>query len=220
MTWRFYAPAILSSGGPTASYTYNATYQDTSNLTTYTFTSSSVGTAAADRLVVVLIHARGGSDQAINNVTIGGGGATLHLNASSGFNNFGMASYALTTGTTATISVNFVGSRSRCQIGVYSLYGLGSSTPSDTVSGSTASSISIDVVDGGILLAGCSVSSTVATKTVTYSGTDTLGEDYDQTLETFVQCVGDSCLLTQTATARTISWASSSTGLGGAAVWS
>ncbi len=58
---------------PNATLNASAATGSTSNLTTYTFSSQSIGTANANRVVAVIVQTQG----TVSTVTIGGIGATL-----------------------------------------------------------------------------------------------------------------------------------------------
>ena len=114
---------------------YNALVSDTTDLTTYTFSSAALGTAASDRKVVVTIHGRSTnpSTRTISSVTIGGVTATEAVSVSNTIGNRCAIYVAdVPTGTTGDIVVVFNDTMQKCAVGSYAMYGAGSSTPTAT----------------------------------------------------------------------------------------
>ena len=172
-----------SSSSATATFiTSNAPGQFSS--ATHNHGTLSIGTAAADRYVLVAITANGSSTANLTSVTIGGVSATLYQNTTIGSGgSFCISAFAVllvTTGTTANITLNYSGSFSRSAIGIYNLNGLGSSTPVDHSSDSTASastlSLTLNSTAGGVILGVFSNRTTSGSTTVTWTGAT---EDYD-----------------------------------------
>src|SRR3990167_2651308 len=130
---------------------------DTTEATIYTFSSQSLGTAAADRYIVVAIAARGlGTTRTISSVTVGGVSATINVqtpNITSNTSLTGIVIAAVPTGTTGDIVITFDAQMLRCGIGLYRVTNLVSATPTDT-DGSTAAdpSVTLTTVDGGIAI--------------------------------------------------------------------
>ena len=131
----------------------------------WTFTGMSIGTASADRFVIVGVFAPSTStddSDAISGVTIGGITATrlaqATTNPGTGEENHQIAFYGATvaTGTTASIVVSTNSARASMSIGVWAATGLQSNTPTDTASDVTvatnALSANIDVQAGGFIL--------------------------------------------------------------------
>jgi hypothetical protein len=117
------------------------TFSSTRNQSSYSFSSQSIGTAATGRIIVVGASTAGGSTlaPAITSVTIAGNAAAEAIQVATGIVSGNVARgglYALqvNTGTTATIVVTFSGNVSRCGIGVWAIYGAGSTTAVDTAS--------------------------------------------------------------------------------------
>lgn len=173
--------AYLSGGGTAASVSYRANYSNTSDLSTYTFTSCDIGTDTNRSIVVVAVHATRGSSFSVSSVTIGGVSAT-QVN-SSGSSLITSVWYAAgVTGTTGNIVVTMSGATTRCLIGVYALYNLRSNTPVDSdttfsISGTSLSRTINTRLDGVIIGAGSSSSSG---RTYTWTGAT---ENYDTVIE-------------------------------------
>lgn len=155
---------VSSGSSSTATVAYVGGTNVTSAGTSFTFTSHSIGTANANRRVVVVAYANGSSVTDISGVTIGGNAATLDkkiTDISAG--PLAIYSLAVAAGTTATIVVSTTGSASRCRIEVYTVTG-NISTPAriDDGSGYTASGTSVNdtlnVAAGAGVVAGMGVS--------------------------------------------------------------
>jgi hypothetical protein len=144
-----------------ASLTYVATTIDTTDQTTYTFTSHAVGAADPTRRVVVVCHwSRATSVGTLNSATIGGVGATIHVqDGGAGIGGkVAIISALLPTGTTATIALTFSSAQDRCSIGVYRAINETSASPTATASDNTVSGnqfdLTINVPNNGWIVAG------------------------------------------------------------------
>lgn len=169
-----YQAATPPSGDATITYLQDA--GNTSGLSTYTFSSQNLGTAAADRFIVVAIETRnsGTSDRTINSVTIGGVSAVVTQETQAGTNRnvVALACAAVPTGTAGDVVVTLNGAMLRCYIQVYRAIGISSTTPSDTERLAGASPTgTIDVPAGGILVA-CAASGNALTTDGTWTGVD------------------------------------------------
>jgi hypothetical protein len=164
--------------------TFHAQTYDTTALTTYSFASQAIGTAAADRYVVVGVH---GIDNAsafnVASMTIGGVAAAAITGAAVARGNEEVEFwYALvTSGTTATISITFSEQMAvGCDIAVWSVTGwTGAAAPTDTLVVTTGTDFTgtIDCDAGGAIIA-MTVFQVALTedKTAAWTG---LTEDFD-----------------------------------------
>jgi hypothetical protein len=171
-----------AAGASTPTLTYVTSTANTTDGTTFTFSSHSIGTAASDRLVVVAVSARdsSGSD-VITGVTIDGNAATSVAASASSASPTAIFSRSVPSGTTADIVVSVGSSFAACVIHVYTITGLSSTTAVDTltsVNGSSDPTGTIDVSADGVLIA---VAQSQATTTATWTG---VTEDYDAQTET------------------------------------
>jgi hypothetical protein len=145
------------------SVSYCGFTSDTTDLTNYSFSSVSIGTAASSRYVVVLVFARGVSGVSVSSLTVGGVSATGYQNvAPSGHNSIWVA--AVPSGTTATIEVNMSGACINCAIAVYALYNLTSGIPTSdnrAAALNTTASLSLTNIGGEIVIGGASTLSAV-----------------------------------------------------------
>lgn len=137
-------------------YEYVDLVQDTSDLTTYTFSNRNIGQPSLDRLVIVLISSKGGAARTLSSVSINGSGATLHVNPAGDWHATGIASQIVTSGTTTNISVTFSGGVLKCAIWVWTLKNYKSATPFATggvnAGAATNSNVSFNVPANGIAL--------------------------------------------------------------------
>lgn len=150
--------------------TFQNSYTDTTNQTTYTYSSCSIGTAASDRRV----HVGGWSSnntRTVSSVTIGGVSATINIQSGGVGNGTSFIATAnVPTGTTADVVVTWSGAQIRSAIGVWSSTGLTSDAAIDTDS-STAdpATVTLTTVSGGFVIAVKHNQGDVAT--FTWSGT-------------------------------------------------
>ena len=159
MLMPIYSPHSLS----VATSTWIAGVSNTSAATTWTQADQNIGTAAADRVIVIGTHNDGyptGTD--ITGVTIGGSAMTqlAELNIVEG--RMEMWALAYPSGTTATFVTTYAVSTSSREMQIYSLTGTGGATTvSDlaTHAGPNAgnseqiSSLSLDVPENGTVIA-------------------------------------------------------------------
>ena len=141
-----------------ATVSFASTAEDEVNRTNYTFSSQSIGTASADRKVVIVINASGAGVNDITGCTIGGSAATEEQ--SSGVQGETRnAIYSLnnvSSGTTAEIVVTQGGNAGVIMIAVFAVYGASATkNASGTQKGSGISpSISLAVPANGVIIAG------------------------------------------------------------------
>lgn len=148
-----------------ASITFLQCTQDTSDLTTYTFSSQNTGTASADRHTIVTIAAEDSATNfTISTVTVGGDSATeLYSTLATQSVESGIFGLLNTSGTSEDIVVTFSEAVTSANICVYQVNNLNSLTPVDTsndateetcssAGGNTVCDLVIDAQDGGILV--------------------------------------------------------------------
>jgi hypothetical protein len=169
-----------ASSGAMPSHAFTANAVNATDLTTYTFSTQAIGTAAVGRYIVVAVFLSSVASRVVSTLTVGGNSATLIGSQVSGaFSVVSLWGVRVDTGTTADVVVTGTGALLHCGIGVWALYDLLSTTPTDTGS-STAdpSTDTLTVLDGGIAIAVAGSGSTVAT--YTWTG---LTERYDESPE-------------------------------------
>lgn len=149
---------IKSAAAPPAapkSWSYRTNAVDMSALTTYTFNTQDIGTAAADRKVIVGVCG-GNSNRTVSSVTVGGVGLVL-VGRRTASTSAELWIGTVPTGTTATVVVTWSsGQANFCGIAIWAAYAVLSDTPIDTEdwfpSGPTAVNIPLTtVVDGFII---------------------------------------------------------------------
>lgn len=138
--------------------TYTANAQSASDLTTYTFSTQAISTAASNRKVAVITYANAGTAATVSSMTIGGVSATQVIGVQSGNKTGAIWIADVPTGTTADVVVTWSAGRVRCAIIVFAIYGTFSSTAYDTGSDITmvagAMSDTMNCPAGGVILAG------------------------------------------------------------------
>lgn len=159
-----------------AAITFTDSGVDGTDAASYTFSSKSIGTAAADRYVLVSVFARGG-DTFTFSMTIGGSSATEELtvlNSGSAFNRGSLFKLLVTSGTTADVVVTTSASVFRCGIDVYTLTGSDGALSDSFTSTADDGTGTIDCPANGSIVAGGGCGSNV---TCAWTG---LTEDDDQ----------------------------------------
>ncbi len=135
-----------------ATRTYLGEAHNGSALTTYTFSSVGLGTAAADRKIVVGVTGIGQNNNFyVTSVTVGGVGATLVKATMNADRPAELWIAPVPGGTSGDIVVTFTGGQSACGIGMWALYGAGGI---HATAGSTADPMSagIDCPANGVVI--------------------------------------------------------------------
>lgn len=210
----FFCPVPIFQSSAVAATVSNTDHTSSSSaLTTYTFSTRAIGTAATGRRIIVIAtgySTTGG--RTISSVSVGGNAATHVVTGtdSGGAVNSHLAGIYIIqvdTGTTATIDVVFSAGMAGCDVGIFAAYDLLSSTPTDTgTSNANPMTDTIDIAAGGICVAGNELYATGATG---HSWTG-LTERYDDTQQAQIYYSGacDAFAAAQTALAVTCTPAS------------
>ena len=177
-TWFFDGGA-----GGSAAVTVNFTAQtaDATDGTSFSFTDVAIGTANADRHVIICASGRSTSPEGARTMTATIGGiATTQvaiIEAGAPSTSTFMHIAAVPTGATATIALTFSGTMDFCGLAVWEMHGA-SITPSDTAT-SVASpvALTIDCPASGVIIAFASCGGTNAP---TYTWAE-VTEDFDAT---------------------------------------
>ena len=165
---------ISVASGPPATVTYISTAKSNANAASYTFSAQNIGTAAADRIVVVCAYLGGSATGDITSITVGGDALTLvGVVTETGTGGAWAIGYRLiTTGATADVIVAG-GAAGRAAIDVYNVTAI-TTAPSANASAKSSllntSSISVNItteVDGVVIASAGHGSST---PTWTWSG--------------------------------------------------
>src|SRR5690349_13771148 len=88
---------------------YVTTVTDSTNASSYSFGSTAIGAADADRTVIVGVGWSAGSARTVSSVTIGGNAAKIFAQRLSSDGGMAFAMLAFPSGTTATIDVTMSG---------------------------------------------------------------------------------------------------------------
>lgn len=134
-------------------FAFLQTHEDTSNSSVYTHSNQNLGTADADRYIIVAAHAKkAGDPTTVSSITVAGVTATLVVQANSGANatSAALAIAAVPTGTSGDVVVTYGAQQVRSEIGMWRAVGIDSATPNDTQSDTTTSgpSVTLDVPIG------------------------------------------------------------------------
>lgn len=165
-----------------------ASYESSSNLSSYTFSACDIGTANAARVVVVgVIVLDSGSDNGISSVTIGGAAATKATSTTTAGDLAnarvaGIYYKVVAAGTTADIVVASSNAAETCGISVYAIYPA-SSTPVDTSNdsaGSAGSMTSTLTVEAGGMCISVHTHNNANNTIWSWSGTETISQDFDE----------------------------------------
>lgn len=161
--------------------TFLQTAEDETDTNVYTFSDQNIGTASADRCVVVAIGTRRTSTSAttIDSVTIEGNAADILYQqdnpGATTINVVAIATLIVTSGTTADIVVTVSATMTQLGIALYGMTGVDCDTLADSdFSEATDPSVSLDVPDDGASIAVCGDGHTAST--TSWTG---LTEDYD-----------------------------------------
>lgn len=185
----------VAGSGSKPVVTYVTSQGTSGNLTTYTFSSVSLGTPKANRLVVVLVQAGNGSTSTLRPLssgTIAGVATTVHTgvsdNGGGGGNhvNIDMMSAVVPTGSTGQITVTFTGANTNCQIHVYNILRYADATPTvyTDVDATGAPVVAVTASHpNGVAIGGAICRTTTRTYTVTTDGPFPVTEDADTSPE-------------------------------------
>lgn len=181
---------------PDATITFTDSASDTTDLSTYTFSSRAIGTASGSRLVIVALAYVYTAAADPTSVTIGGVAATKLTSqvSSNGAYYTGIYAARVSTGATADVVVSLAASAARCGIGIAAAYNVDSLIPEDTgLSTANPADLSFDATKGAV---GIGIASVFAGTTWSWSG---LTEGNDTNVESGAMTF--SCATAEFATA-------------------
>lgn len=136
--------------------TYLSTTGSTTNTTTYTFSSQGIGSASANRYVIIGITSRtlSGTGGNITSLTVGGISCTINSEIANSGNVTCIGIANVPTGTTADVVATFDETQTQCDIAIWTATDVISTTASDTLTSTAADpSGTIDVTAGGFIVA-------------------------------------------------------------------
>ena len=199
------AAAVASSGVAASieSYTYEATYTGSEAATEVTYSSCDIGTADADRWVVITINSAGGGSSSVSSVTIGGVSATITRTAyDSHEQEYAAIAYAkVPTGATADIVVTY-SSTTPNRIGVFTIVLSSGATLAEYagyVDTNGDLSTTIDIAENGVVIAAYCTGKQTANHTWT-----NMTERYDEEISAS-RCTAASYQATSAEIGRSIS---------------
>lgn len=155
---------------------YDASETD---LTTYTFTAMTIGTAASDRRVHVIAFASNGG-VTLSSATIGGVSATINVQAATASSGqMAIITANVPTGTTADVALTWSAGQTRCGAMAWYSTGLTSDAALATASATTngATMTLTGSVNGGFALGGAWANG--GSSTCTWTGSPSPTEDVD-----------------------------------------
>jgi hypothetical protein len=208
MLWRLrrgMLPQLAATGGAAVALPVITYCGQSAGLT---YTNAPIGTAAADRLVVVCVTHSRTPPRVLTAVSIAGTNGAMVASAAVGDPASEIYSRLVTTGTTATITLTFSGAVTPNAMHVFTITGLTSTTAIDTLAVSATNSPSggIDLSSGGVLIV--SASGITAANAITLTGVATA--DHDAASSTMRIAAAHEAN-TPTVTNRTITATSAST---------
>jgi hypothetical protein len=175
--------SIAAAGGGTPTLAYIGIVTPTYSSGVATATGAAIGTAAADRLVVVVFFDETATNTSLSSVTIGGVTATVNTQSSGGVgvNVFvGIASLNVPAGATATIVATYANSGNIGRFQVYTVNGLSSFTPTGAGNNWKVNtgpiSTTLATTSGGVVIVGGAIGQGAALVS-TFSGTETYTTD-------------------------------------------
>ena len=157
---------------PSARLTFLSSATNSNNLTTYTYSAVSIGTAHTNRRIVVAIFFDAADDYPPAAMTIGGVSATLVVSEDS---QIALYIAAVPTGTTADIVVTYATAALRSAIGVWRIDGLTANGAHHTIN-TNAGSANLNMPAGGV-----GIGAINSPSAVTWVGAFT--EDYEDSVE-------------------------------------
>ena len=145
-------PVFAPTNVPDATISFEAHGESSADATSYTFSSTALGTAAANRTIVVAVgYHSSGSVVAINSITVGGTGLSSTLSTAESTMQTQIWEGDITTGTSEDIVVTFASGVTRVGIGVWAVYGVGASDDNSSVNWPTEST-DINISAGGVAI--------------------------------------------------------------------
>jgi hypothetical protein len=161
-------------------FAYVTRAESTSNLTTYTFSSQSLGAEHANRKIIVACSGRRATAQGeVSTVTVGGVSATLAVTRVSANDVVALFCASVPTGTTGDVVVTYATDQTESAIAIYRATNI---STTKTSSGSEVNedplSATIASIPANSILVGVAMVNTSAT--ATWTGAT---EDYDDTTE-------------------------------------
>ena len=167
-----------AGGGYYFEYTDNK--QNNSTATSYTYTTTNLGTPSADRMIIICAVTTGstnGGQGVVNTLTVGGVGLTKAIGIQYPFNLAASTIFygKIPTGTSATVVATPTGQTLGCRLAVYA-YNTTQSAPLSTGSLTNLADLVLDCVPDGIAIQSSGDSATSG-RTNIWTGVDPIVDD-------------------------------------------
>jgi hypothetical protein len=191
----------FGAGGSNLNLSYLTKAASATDLTTYTFSTLSLGAVAGDRYIIVGVAGAVGAARTISSVTVGGVGATaVAYNQTPTYAKSAIYIAAVPTGTTGDVVVVWSAGMADCGVTLYRATGI-NPTAVDTLSTganvATSTTGSIDSVAGGVIVgnvaftdASASYQSS-ASKAYAAAATQTVGGSFSGATYTWTELTQD-----------------------------
>jgi hypothetical protein len=171
----------LASARGEASVVFTDSAVNTTSQTTYTFTNHPIGTAAANRKIIVAAECANNA-RTVSTITVGGVSAALISGtrvSEPSTTQVELWQADVPTGTTGTIVVAWSGvSGTRGSIGVWAVYGAGSVEHAVAIDNSSPYNQDVVVPAGGIIVAAC-----IGITATSFTWDSPMVESYDELIE-------------------------------------
>lgn len=152
---------LMGAGIVPVTVTWASSAKSTSALTTYTFSSLSIGTASSDRKIIVNVHAEAngaGTALSVSSLTVDGISATLLVAfpTTDGSDRVAQEVWiaSVPTGTTGNVVVTMAAGITRCGVGVFATTGASSTASATYTSTADPLSVSASCQSGGAIIGG------------------------------------------------------------------
>jgi hypothetical protein len=172
----------LAAAGGSATIEYRDSGVDTGGpKSSWTFSSLDIGSAAADRVILVGVTNGSGTVAAINGVSVAGNSATAIVQAdgasSPNEERAEIWAVAVASGTTGDVVVTTSAADRGCGVVVWAAYGISTTAHDTATDAGDPMSVSIDIPAGGVCVGFCAVrSNSAGSSRWTWTG---LTEDID-----------------------------------------
>lgn len=178
----FAAPMAMRRRSSPATRVYTDSGFSNANTATFTFSGRNLGTAAANRKMVVVINGNA-DNRTVSSVTVGGVSATLATDGVTSARSQNLDGTTeiwqadVPTGTTGDVVITWSGAQNTCGFGLFAVYGGSAAATEVATSAANPPSASITAPSGGVIIGGAQHYNGAQTWTWT-----NLTEAYDSTM--------------------------------------
>lgn len=171
-----------AGGNRVATVSFASSAVSTADLTTYTFSSASLGTAASNRKIVIAVSGAVHTTATVSTMTVGGVSASLITGTKVRWPTslYGLEIWQadVPTGSTGDVVVTWSNAQNRTGIGVWAVYGAAAAAHATATDNSAPYSQAVVVPAGGVVIGAVWGGSPVS-----YTWTAPMTEKYDQEVE-------------------------------------